>query len=62
MQDIVLRAGKAIEKLLAEESLSSGDLFHERGDQIHTLGRDRRILTKKAEQARANNSITEAYV
>lgn len=51
MQEIVLRAGKAIEKLLAEESLSSGDLCHERGNQTHTLGRDKRILTKKAEQA-----------
>lgn len=51
VQDTVLRAEKAIGKLSTEDSPSSGDLFHEKTDQIHTLGRGRRILTKKAQQA-----------
>ena len=47
----MLKGEKAIGKLSTEDSLSSGDLFHEKIDQTHTLGRGRRILTKKAQQA-----------
>lgn len=57
MQNSTLRVGKAVEKLFANRHLSSGNLHRKK--EPNTLERDRRILTKKAEQGRATTALWE---